>query len=352
MKLTRRNLLGKTASLSAFTALAAACGGGAVNTSPSPSRVVAPSASPTFSGTYAIRVGLSGGPTASATIGAQRWADLVSQRSQGHVALQLYPNAQLGNSTQLTSQTVSGGVDATIVDTSEFVSYDPRFTVIALPYLFAEDKAQALFSSKIGQEMLGYLEPKGLKGLAWGTLGLRGVINRTKNASSPADFVGMRIRTDGSPLFTSFWQQVKAQPVSGIGGSEIYLSLSRGVIDAADTAAGFSVAQKFYEVANFYTNTAHSVGLGMVIFNLNRYNQLPPEVQAVLKSSAEEAGALITQTTIQQDKDAFVAMRAKGMTVVDTVDIELWRAAVKPVFDKFAASLPADLVGAIQQAVR
>jgi tripartite ATP-independent transporter DctP family solute receptor len=357
--ITRRGLLAKMGYVGVAAATGTLLQACANSSGPATSAAPPVSASPTgipsatpaaFTGTFSIRVGLSTGPDAAPTKGANQWAAAVADRSQQHVKVEVFPSAQLGSSDQLLTQVRSGALDATIVDTQNFTSLDSRYNVISLPYLFAEDKAQALFDSAIGREMLTYLEPKGVKGLAWSIFGLRGVANRQRTASLPSDYKGVKVRADGS-IFVDFWTQLGAQVVA-MPGNEIYLSLSRGVIDAADTSAGFAFAQKFYEVARFYTNTAHSIGLGMVVYNLSRFQQLPAEVQNLLKTTAEEAGKTISAETIKQDQSAFSSMRSKDVNVIETVDIEAWRAATKPVFDKYAGQLPSSLVSAIQQAVR
>jgi TRAP-type C4-dicarboxylate transport system substrate-binding protein len=168
---------------------------------------------------------------------------------------------------------------------------------------------------------------------------------------TPGDAKGLKIRCPPTPIYVDEWKQLGAIPTP-LSSTEIYLGLSRGTIDAADTSAGYSVANKFDEVGKFYTNTAHSIGMAIFIFNLSRFQSLPTSVQDVLKSSAADAGAAMTKAAIQQDDDAFATMTSHGLKVTPRVDTSAWRSAIQPVFDKYAAQLPPDLVASVQLATR
>ena len=109
--------------------------------------------------------------------------------------------------------------------------------------------------------------------------------------------------------------------VTIIGGPDIVPSMDRGVLDAAefnnpssDLALGFPDVSKVYMVQSFHQD----MECFEIIFNKNKYNALPKELQAILKYSAEAASADMSWKWQKRYPEDLAKIEKQGVKVYET----------------------------------
>ena len=87
-----------------------------------------------------IRLGVGDPATSSVGVAAQHFADLVKEESDGRIDVQVFPDGTLfgGDQNAAVNQVQSGSIDATILSTSVYASFEPRMNAISMPYLFED----------------------------------------------------------------------------------------------------------------------------------------------------------------------------------------------------------------------
>jgi TRAP-type mannitol/chloroaromatic compound transport system substrate-binding protein len=152
-----------------------------------------------------------------------------------------------------------------------------------------------------------------------------------------ADFEGMKLRMPegtGSELF----RRIGAAPVN-IPGSEVYTSLERGVIDAADWGT-LSMNQDlgFHDIAPFPIYPGlHSMPMGEVSINLDTWNGMEDDLKVLLEMAVRDFNYDMIRTMEAADIEAAAAARAAGATLIDWSDEERMklRAAAREVWEEF-----------------
>lgn len=127
--------------------------------------------------------------------GATHFKELVEQKSDGKIKVEVYDSGQLGHSIDNIQQLQSGTLEMTLGG-SDIVSVDPMFKMFDVPYLFRdrEHAKKALFGP-VGEETLKVLEKHGLVGLAYWENGFRQITNSIRPITVPDDLKGIEIRT-------------------------------------------------------------------------------------------------------------------------------------------------------------
>ncbi|MDF2974108.1 MAG: transporter periplasmic solute-binding protein, partial [Microvirga sp.] len=101
------------------------------------------------------------------SLGAQKFADLVSQKSDGKMSFKLFPGAGLGGDAQVISSLQGGVIDATVVSTGLISTMIKEYGVFYLPQVFEDVReADAVMDGPVGQKLLAKLPEQGLIGLA------------------------------------------------------------------------------------------------------------------------------------------------------------------------------------------
>ena len=100
-------------------------------------------------------------------VAAEKFAELVEERTNGEYKIEIYPNGTLGGESDMLDSMSTGMLDMGIITSGPFVNFSEAMGVLDMPYLFANnEEAYKVFDGEIGRELLDSLEDAGLKGLA------------------------------------------------------------------------------------------------------------------------------------------------------------------------------------------
>lgn len=105
-------------------------------------------------------------------IAAVKFQELVSERTDGAVTIDIYPNASLGDERTLLEGMQIGTVDMGVITNGPVANFVEEMAVFELPFLFSSpEDAYAVLDGPIGQELLDKLSEVNLKGLAYAERG-------------------------------------------------------------------------------------------------------------------------------------------------------------------------------------
>ena len=177
---------------------------------------------------------------------AQKWADLVEERSKGEITLRVYPNAQLvaGDQTKEFSAMRSGLIDMAVGSTINWSPQVPELNLFSLPFLMTDSAdLDAVTQGEAGKQAFDAIEKRGIVPLAWGENGFRELSNSVKPIRTPADLAGLKIRVVGSPLFQDTFTALGANPTQ-MSWADAKPALTTGAVDGQENPLSvFDVAR-------------------------------------------------------------------------------------------------------------
>lgn len=206
--------------------------------------------------------------------------DYMTEKSDGHIQCQAFPNGALGNdreqleSVQMGQQTMVG---SGLTQVSNFI---PALATLDLPFAFSDASViQAVIDDP---EYFAYIRELAAEaGFYVGGISLMGFRTLTSNVkvTSMADMAGMKMRCMDAPTSVNLWTALgtNATPISF---TELYTALQQGVVDAQENPISLINSSKFYEQQKYVINTNHQVMPIFWICNLDWYNSLPDEYKA------------------------------------------------------------------------
>lgn len=74
-----------------------------------------------------LRLGHPMAPGNNVTLGYEKFAELVAQKSKGKIRIQIFPNAQIGNDRVTTEAAQAGTLDLTSSSTPNMASFHPYY---------------------------------------------------------------------------------------------------------------------------------------------------------------------------------------------------------------------------------
>jgi tripartite ATP-independent transporter DctP family solute receptor len=263
------------------------------------------------------------------TKGDMKFAELVKERTNGRIIIEVYPSSQLGQEKAVIEQVQFGAIDFTRVSVSPLASFVPVFNALQMPYLYrSEEHMWNVLLGPIGKELLASLEPSGFIGIGWFESGARNFYNSKRPVSKPEDLAGLKIRVQESELMVGLVQALGAVATPMPFG-EVYSGLQTGVIDGAENNWPSYESTSHYEVAKYYTIDEHTRVPEIIIASKITMQKLSKADQEIIKQAALDAIPYQRQLWKEREKTSEAKVRAAGCVITEITDKTLWQQRMK-----------------------
>ena len=284
-------------------------------------------------------------------IAAVKFQDLVAERTEGVVSIELYPNASLGDERTLLEGMQIGTVDMGVITNGPVANFVEEMAVFELPFLFPSPQAAyAVLDGPIGQELLDKLSEVNLKGLAYAERGFRNLTNSEREVNKPEDMDGLRIRVMENPVYVDTFRALGANAIP-MAWTEALTAMQQGTIDGQENPVNVVHSFKLNETQNYMTLSRHTYAPAIFVMGMPAWTKLPEAAQDVLAQAAQEAAEYERKVNAEMASKQLAELREAGMQINDNPDIEAFQAAVAPVYEKYGKQF-GDYLPRIQEALK
>lgn len=300
--------------------------------------------------TYRLQLGHGAMESHPTHFGAVRVAELIAERSNGELVIEIFPNRQLGEERELVEGLQLGTVDMAIVSTGPLGGFVPAINVLDMPFLFENNEhAYAVFDGPIGQGLLDEFRSVGIVGAAIWENGWRHLTSK-RLIQEPSDLQGVKIRTMENEIHMAAFSELGAGPVPMVWG-EVYTSLQQGVIDAQENPITVIYTNALWEVQQYTQLTGHVYGPHLVLISEASLNRLPENLQALLLDTIREVSSYQREKSAELETEMIEGLRHEGMQVLE-VNTGPFRDAIQPVYERYAERFGRDLIDSIKAAAK
>jgi TRAP-type C4-dicarboxylate transport system substrate-binding protein len=149
-----------------------------------------------------------------------------------------------------------------------------------------------------------------------------------------------------NPVFLETFKTFNANPLP-MPFAELYPALESKAVDGQENPYAVILSSKFYEVNKYVSATNHVYATNPIQISKRFWDKLSPVEQKLIQEAATEAQNYQRVVSREASGRAVSELQAKGMVFNELPAAELarMRAAVKPVYDKFAASYEPAVLG-------
>ncbi len=321
MKLNKKTI---SLMLAAVTALSlTACGGSGSSTTATTAAPAANSAStetaaPAASGKaeYEINIGHINDERDSWHQGALKFKEYVEAESGGRIAVNVYPNSQLGTEIEMIQSILTqGGCDMTFTGES-MQTYEPDLGIIGMPYLIKSDEhMEAVLNGEVGQELEALMDKCGMKVLGYFARGPRDV-TANKKITSPADMNNFVIRTPQSAMTVAAFEAVGAKPTP-MALAEVFTSLQQKTIEGQENPLAMIQNSSFYEVQDYVIRTEHLRAWVYIAMGKAQFEALPEDLQEIVVKGGQEMQAYEHELFLANEAQLEKTLTEEGMEFID-----------------------------------
>ncbi|WP_029098898.1 TRAP transporter substrate-binding protein [Brevibacillus thermoruber] len=337
---TKRPLMGAIAVLLLAGAALTGCGKGETAQSNSDGK--------SKGATYTFRLADTHPPDYPTVIGDKKFAELVNERTNGRIKIEVFPSGQLGEEKAVLEQIQLGAIDFTRTNANPLAEFNKEFSVLGLPYIFESDEHLWRFlESETGERMLNNLEKSRMKGLAYYSSGARSFYSRNP-LTSIDDLKGMKIRVQQSKLNIDLVSALGAS-ATPMPYSEVFSGLQTGVIDGAENNFPSYYSSNHYQAAKHILLDKHQRTPEVLLVSKATWDKLSPEDQQIIKQAALDSVKTQRESWEKWEKESEQKVKEAGVTITEVTDFKPWQEAVKPVVEKYGAEFK-DILQAIEKA--
>lgn len=256
---------------------------------------------------------------------AHKFADLIAEKSDGRITVEIYPVGQLGDTGTQVEMLMNGGIQFGIFASGDVGDMFPAVQALSLNFVFSDDNAvnaQILTEGDATAYLNEMFESKNLKTYDWFTLGNM-QWGGTKAIHNLKDFNGYKMRIMASPIIAANYEAFGASPTP-LAFTETYSGLQLKTVDGTEQPMNAFEEMKFYEVVNYITMSNHSQMASFVSINKDFYDGLSDEDKAILDEIKPEMRefALTTLEEVLASKTQVIKESKPELEIIELTDAE------------------------------
>lgn len=262
-------------------------------------------------------------------IHAAKACEQIRDQTSGKVAIEVFPNNQLGGDTDMLSQLRSGAIHFQTLSPLILSNLVPTASMSGLGFVFSNyDQVWKAMDGDLGAYVRAQIAKTGL--VAMEKIydnGFRQITTSNRPIRTAEDVRGLKIRVPVSPLWTSLFKALGAAP-TGINWAEAYLAMQSKVVDAQENALGIVSIAKLWEVQRYCSETNHVWDGIWFLANGKAWQSMPANLQEVCARNFNEQALAQRITNRKLNESLADELQSKGL-VFNKPDLPSFKAALQ-----------------------
>lgn len=246
-------------------------------------------------------------------------ADLVKEKTNGTLVVEVYPSGQLGDAVAQLEATSIGSQDLFTEALGYTSSVIPQADILTFYYVFeGRDHYSKFIESDIWKSWIEeYCQKTGTRIVESNWLRCPRVICSKTPITGLADMQNIKVRipATGIAMLESF--KAMGMNPTPVAWGEVYLALQQGVVEACEGPVDSCYSMKFYEPTMNITKDNHNYDSLGTYMNDAKLQSLSEEHRTALLEALHEAGLWYSEQTGAYEEECYSKMAAEGCNVIE-----------------------------------
>ncbi|OLO42812.1 C4-dicarboxylate ABC transporter [Alkalihalophilus pseudofirmus] len=280
-------------------------------------------------------------------LAASMFAQLVREKTDGWVEVQVFPNAMLYEAQAEFEALMKKDIHIIAPALSEVTVLDPNWLVMDLPYVFRnEQMVEDALHGRIGELLFNSISNYGLHGITYWENSFKQVTNRIRPIINPEDIEGLSVRVMPSEALSDTYRVLGAKPRL-FPFNEVYDVLSNGVVDGTENTLSNIYSKGFYRQQNYMTVSNHNY-LGYAVFmNSEFWHSLPVDHQNGIIEAMNEVTVWLREHSNKINTEMLARIENSNLLEIHhqtESEKMVWKNALKPVYEKYEQIIDPELI--------
>jgi len=266
---------------------------------------------------------------------ALRFSELVNEKTDGRVKIDVYPASQLGSGNEIVDGLAMGTIEFGI---EGFGPVAPRFSpglIFDAPYVFkSREHLSRVYETEFFDNLMQRMEDEaGLAMVVPGYYGTRHLTTTDTIVQGPEDLDGMKIRCPDQPMYVGAVKALGATPTP-IAFAETYLALQQGAADGQENPAAAIISMKFNEVQKYLMTTGHIVQGNHIFGSVKALDKLPEDLRQAIDEAAAEVSDWWIEEAFKIEDELLANLENEGMEIIET-DAAPFVERAQPLYEEY-----------------
>lgn len=285
-------------------------------------------------------------------LAAQKFAELVQKNTNDKVKVEIYPNEILYSDGEEIDALVRGDIQMIAPTFTKMTELVPEWKILDLPFLFENNEhVNKVFNNKVGKDLIGKLDEKHMKGMAFWNNGFKQMTSNQKPLIMPEDFYGQSFRVmPGQIIEEQFWLlNAKAVPQSF---NSVYRSLELHNLDGQENTISNIYSKGLYKVQSHLTLSNHGYLGYAVIMNADFWETLSPSIQWQINQAMAETTRWIQKEAQIMNDSQLKEIRGNssiGIYSLSNEQKEAWEKVFIPLYQDIETEMGSKLLNEIKK---
>lgn len=268
-----------------------------------------------------------------------RFAENVSKASDGRITINFQTDGTLANETEQYDLIRNNEVQICYFADSFNSQIAAGYSPCIIPFLFKSiEDVEALLESDLGAKIDEVIKETGNVYLLGYSRRTPRLLTASKPVNTPEELKGLKVRVPEIQEWVTVWNAMGAS-CTVVAWTETYSALQTGVVDAQENPIDNIYANKIYEVNKYIMNTEHLNSLNHWCVNVDFWDSLSAEDQALITEAFEEARDWANEELTKTAEKCKEEILADGTVTFIDVDKDLFQAAAAEGINKVLAGL-------------
>ncbi|TLE17225.1 DctP family TRAP transporter solute-binding subunit [Helicobacter apodemus] len=280
---------------------------------------------------------------------ADFFAKRAEELSNGRLKVYVFPSAQLVDDDKIFQELKRNNIQMAAPSFSKFTPFVKEFNFWDIPFLFRDtEHLHKVMDGEVGEILKDVIAKKGYVALDYWDTGFKHFSSNKKPIVIPSDAEGQKMRIMSSKVLEEQTKAIKAIP-QVLPFGEVYSALQTGVVDAAENPLANFYNSKFYEVQNSLTISNHGYLGSLVVASEKFWQELPQDLQEVIKSAMKEATMFNRQEAKEDERLLFEKLKSEDKTKTQIFELtpeqrKEWEKVMIGIYPKFYDLVGQDLI--------
>ena len=254
-------------------------------------------------------------------------AEKISERTNGKVQLQVYPNGELLSYAEAVEAIASDSNVIYYCSFGDWADYYPDAAALASGYVFdSVEQYQEFMETDVFQSVVDGLAAQNIFCVQPGWIGGFRHVLTNKPVNSLADLKGLSIRTPTVSTWVDCFEDL-GMNVVGMAWSETLSAVSQGSIDSVEATYGTITGYNCWDYFKYITETKHILQAEGLWMSYNVWNSIPEEYRNIVSEELSAAEKSYVEASVAAEDDMRQQCIDHGMEINRDIDLAEFKAA-------------------------
>lgn len=269
---------------------------------------------------------------------AAKFAELVAEKTNGQVIVQVYPNGILYKDHTELEALQQNEIQMIAPTFSKLSQLHESWNVLDLPFLFeTEQQVYDALNAEVQQQLFETLKIENVKGLQLWYNGFKQIATNDIAIESLDDFSQLQIRIMKSDFLQEQFNLLGATPVQTTF-DDVFDKLEKQSINSQDNTLSNLYSKGFHNFEKHITLSNHGILGYAVLMNEDFWHSLAPEHQRAIEQAFVEMERWQFEQAVMLNEQALQSLQNLEDTAIYNLDastLAAWKKRMQPFYERY-----------------